>query len=257
MVRLSPVFPSGTNPVTGVTYSTSSTTNPLGALTGVTFGSADSDAFIYDPNTGRMKTYAFTVNGNADTGTLNWNANGTLQQLAIVDNIPNTKDSQTCNYTYDDLARIGGQDANGYRVDCGSSWQQLFTYDSFGNITKTGTSSFVPIYSATQNQFTSIPGANLQYDGGWPTQPALGSGARGQKIRVPHPCRAFCGRGGRARPVPRAGQRKPAFRPTGAEIHIPHVHLTLRPTPAMPHYCPSKGSTPRHTVVLPAPKSGP
>src|SRR5258708_6222842 len=30
---------SGTNPVTSVTYSTSSTTNPLGALTGITFGS--------------------------------------------------------------------------------------------------------------------------------------------------------------------------------------------------------------------------
>jgi hypothetical protein len=45
---------SGTNPVTNVTYSTSSTTNPLGALTGVTFGSADNDSFTYDPNTGRM-----------------------------------------------------------------------------------------------------------------------------------------------------------------------------------------------------------
>jgi len=51
---------SGTNPVTGVTYSTSSTTNPLGALTGITFGSADSDSFTYDPNTGRMATYTFS-----------------------------------------------------------------------------------------------------------------------------------------------------------------------------------------------------
>jgi RHS repeat-associated protein len=154
---------SGTNPATAVSYSTTSTTNPLGALTGVTFGSADSDSFTYDPNTARLKTYAFSVNSKTDTGTLNWNSNGTLQQLAIVDNIPSTSDSQTCNYTYDDAGRIGGKDANGYSVDCGSAvWQQLFTYDSFGNISKTGSSSFTPTYSTT-NQFT-ISGVTVSYD---------------------------------------------------------------------------------------------
>ncbi len=97
---------SGPNPVTNVTYSTSSTTNPLGALTGVTFGSADSDSFTYDPNTGRMGTYTFSVNGQTDVGTLNWNTNGTLQSLAIVDGITGTSDTGTCSYVYDDVQRV-------------------------------------------------------------------------------------------------------------------------------------------------------
>ncbi len=85
-----------------------------------------------------MKTYTFSVNGKTDTGTLTWNSNGTVQKLAIVDTIPSTSDSQTCNYTYDDTGRIGGKNVNGYSIDCGTVWQQLFTDDSFGNVTKTG-----------------------------------------------------------------------------------------------------------------------
>lgn len=50
----------------------------------------------------------FTVNGQADTGTLTWSANGTLASLGITDSISETSDSQDCTYTYDDLvcARI-------------------------------------------------------------------------------------------------------------------------------------------------------
>jgi RHS repeat-associated protein len=154
---------SGTNPATNVAYSTSSTPNPLGALTGVTFGSADSDSFAYDPNTGRLTAYSFSVNGKTDSGSLNWNSNGTLQQLAIIDNIPGTSDTQTCNYYYDDLARLGGKDANGYSVDCGTKWQQLFTFDAFGNVSKSGTGTFLPTYSAATNQFT-LSGATVRYD---------------------------------------------------------------------------------------------
>lgn len=149
---------SGTNPVTSVTYSTSSTTNPLGALTGVTFGSADSDSFSYDPNTGRMTGYTFSVNSQTDVGALIWNTNGTLNQLKITDQITGTSDSQTCNYLYDDLQRLSSS-------NCGTPWSQTFTYDVFGNITKNGSSSFVPSYSLTQNQFTSIPGRTVSYDG--------------------------------------------------------------------------------------------
>ncbi len=152
---------SGTNPVTNVSYSTSSTTNPLGALTGVTFGSADTDSFSYYPNTGRMKTYTFTVNGKTDVSTLTWNTNGTLQELAIVDNIPGTLDTQTCYYQYDDVQRLSSS-------LCGSIWQQNFTYDSFGNITKSGSSTFTPSYTfsngATTNQFFSIPSVSVSYD---------------------------------------------------------------------------------------------
>ncbi len=154
---------SGTNPATSVAYSTSSTSNPLGALIGVTFGSADSDSFGYDPNTGRLTAYSFSVNSKTDSGSLNWNSNGTLQQLAIIDNIPGTSDTQTCNFAYDDLGRLGGKDANGYSVDCGTKWQQLFTFDAFGNLSKSGSLSFSPTYSATTNQFT-LSGATVKYD---------------------------------------------------------------------------------------------
>src|SRR5271154_33246 len=149
-------MPFGESTLTWCGYSTTSTTNPLGALTGVTFGSADSDSFTYDPNTGRMSTYKFSVNSQTDKGTLTWNTNGTLQKLAIVDNIPGTADSQTCNYQYDDVQRVSS-------ALCGSIWGQTFTYDSFGNITKSGNSTFAPLYSSTTNQFT-ISGTNVKYD---------------------------------------------------------------------------------------------
>jgi RHS repeat-associated protein len=152
--------------VTNVTYSTSSTTNPLGALTGITFGSAvsgnDSDSFTYDPNTGRAGSYTFSVNTKTDVDTLTWNANGTLGKLVIADAL-NSSDGQTCTYTYDDLARVSG-------TSCSSApaWSQTFTYDAFGNISKSGTSSFLPSYTfgsgANTNQFFSIPGISVSYD---------------------------------------------------------------------------------------------
>jgi len=155
---------SGTSPVTSVTYSTTSNVNPLGSLTGVTFGSADSDSFSYDPNTGRMTGYTFTVNSQTDIGALNWNTNGTLNQLKITDSITGTSDSQTCNYLYDDLRRLS-------TAGCGVLWTQNFTYDAFGNITKNvpnGDSglTFLPTYSTTPptNQFTALPGITPKYD---------------------------------------------------------------------------------------------
>jgi hypothetical protein len=97
---------SGTNPVTAVTYSTTSTADPLGSLLKVTFGSADFDSFTYNPESGRMATYTLSVNSVTDKGTLTWNTNGTLKTLAIVDGISGTSDSQTCNYVYDDAQRV-------------------------------------------------------------------------------------------------------------------------------------------------------
>jgi RHS repeat-associated protein len=48
-------------------------------------------------------------------------------------------------------------------VDCGGSkWQQLFTFDAFGNIAKSGNSSFAATYSTT-NQFTVL-GVTITYD---------------------------------------------------------------------------------------------
>jgi len=147
---------SGQNPVTGVTYNNSS------LPTQVTFGSADTDIFAYDPNTLRTTQYQFNVNGQSSTGTLTWNANSSLQKLIVTDAF-NSSDNQTCNYSHDDLSRIA-------QADCGSGgWGQSFTYDPFGNITKNvlanhSGNSFQPTYSSASNRFLSIPGASVSYD---------------------------------------------------------------------------------------------
>src|SRR5205807_4716293 len=64
----------------------------------VSLGLGDSANYSYDPNTGRMTNYTFTVGSPAKsmTGTLTWNANGTLRQLAINDGF-NSGGTQTCN----------------------------------------------------------------------------------------------------------------------------------------------------------------
>jgi len=143
---------SGQNPITGVTFNTSS------LPTQVNFGSGDNDIFAYDPNTLRMTQFKFNVGTSSlsFTGNLTWNANSTLGQLAITDQF-NSVDTQTCNYAHDDMTRIAS-------VNCGASiWQQNFSYDPFGNITKTvptgGTgNSFQPTYSTATNQISGLPG---------------------------------------------------------------------------------------------------
>jgi YD repeat-containing protein len=89
----------GQNPLTGTTYNTAS------LPTTVNLGSLDSDTFTYDPNTNRETQYQFNVNGQAYSGTLNWNANGTLAGLKITDPF-NSADTQECSYQHDDLVRI-------------------------------------------------------------------------------------------------------------------------------------------------------
>ncbi|MGA8026815.1 MAG: hypothetical protein WB992_06685, partial [Bryobacteraceae bacterium] len=106
---------SGQSPVSSTTYS------GFGQAASINYGSLDSDGYTYDPNSGRMTQYAFHVNGSSETGTLTWNANGSLQKLAISDPF-NSSDTQTCTSVYDDLARVASQ-------NCGSIWSQNFTYD--------------------------------------------------------------------------------------------------------------------------------
>jgi RHS repeat-associated protein len=168
--RITQVTASGTgqqNPVTAVNYNLYGTPPQMT----VTFGSGDSDVFNYDASTGRMTQYQFKINGQSDTGALTWNANSTLQKLIITDALPNSSDSQTCNYNYDDLARIA-------QVDCGAGgWGQSFGYvagqnqgyDPFGNLTKNVLSnhtgnSFQPTYNSATNRFSSIPGTTVSYD---------------------------------------------------------------------------------------------
>jgi RHS repeat-associated protein len=143
---------SGQNPVTGTTY------NPYGTppQTTVSFGSGDSDVFNSDANTGRMTQYKFNVGSNAVTGALTWNPNGTLGQLAITDPL-NSSNAQTCNYTHDDLTRIAS-------ASCGSIWSQTFSFDAFGNINKSGNSSFGATYSPSTNRMTTIGSSTPTYD---------------------------------------------------------------------------------------------
>ena len=128
-------------------------------LTGTT---PDQDIYTYDSNTGRMKTFEFEV-GNTPanlTGTLTWNANGTLGQLQIADGF-NSGGSGTCysnsssalGYGYDDWARLAV-------FDCGSgNWGQQFSFDIDDNLSKTVLSgrtgtTWNPGYSATNNHCT-------------------------------------------------------------------------------------------------------
>jgi RHS repeat-associated protein len=130
---------SGPNPITNVSYNTD------GQVTGVTFGSGDSDSYLFDPNTGRMTKYTFSVNGQSMVGTLGWNQNGTLGSLNTSDPW-NSGDNGNCTYTYDDLSRIAS-------VSNCSGWAQTFTYDPFGNITKSGSISWQPGYDPATNHY--------------------------------------------------------------------------------------------------------
>ena len=146
----------GTNPVTSTTY------NIAGQVTDVTLGYGDSDHYTYDPNTGRMTQYKFTIGATPQNviGNLTWNANGSLGSLGITDPF-NAANSQTCAYSHDDVSRISN-------VSCGSVWSQSFGFDPFGNISKSGSISFAAGYvptggGAPNNRIqTGIP--NVSYD---------------------------------------------------------------------------------------------
>lgn len=150
---------SGTSPIpsgTPVTY------NVFGQVVGLTFGSGDSDSFGYDGYTGRMSQYQYSVGASPSTqtvtGNLTWNANGTLRQLAITDQL-NSANTQTCTYGYDDLVRIGSVScANGAT----SIWGQTFTYDPYGNLKKHLVTGYpgVPFeqnYDLTKNRVSDAP----------------------------------------------------------------------------------------------------
>jgi len=155
----------GQNPVTSTLY------NTAGQTTSVTYTSGDVDTFSFDSNTGRQNGYQFKMGSLFDIGTLTWNPNGSLWKLAITDQI-NSANTQNCTYLYDDLGRIGlPPGSTGKSVDCGATkWQQNFSFDAFGNITKAvptgGTGlSFSPTYNTTTNRYQTLPGFTPVYDG--------------------------------------------------------------------------------------------
>jgi len=92
------------------------------------------------------------------TSNLTWNANGSLGSLAITDQL-NSANTQTCNYSHDDLGRIA-------TANCGTIWNQSFGFDPFGNISKSATAgvSFLPTYSLSTNRYSSVPGCTPSYD---------------------------------------------------------------------------------------------
>jgi RHS repeat-associated protein len=140
----------GQNPLASTVYDTAD--HP----TQVNLGSLDSESFVYDPNTERMTQYKFSVNGSALVGQLTWNAIGTLKNLTITDPFLSV-DNQNCTYSHDDLTRIAS-------VNCGATWAQTFTYDAFGNLSKSGSMSFLPTYSTSTNRMSTIGGSPPSYD---------------------------------------------------------------------------------------------
>ena len=164
----------GQNPVTSVSY------NSASLPTAVNLGSADSDTFTYDPNTNRMTQYKFSVNSQLLTGNLTWNANSTLHTQAITDAL-NSTDTQTCNYLYDDLTRIAS-------ANCGSVWSQTFSYDIFGNISKSGSASFAASYNPATNRISTVGGFTPTYDanGNTLTDPAhtYGWDSQGKPVSI-------------------------------------------------------------------------
>lgn len=133
--------------VTGVTYNGSSEPTNIAIGTG-----SDQDIYSYDSNTGRMTGWTFDVGTKNENASVSWNANGTLRQVAITDGF-NSGGTETCNFGtssvmgYDDLGRI-------LSANCGSAWSQTFSYDQYGNITKSGSLTWNPGYSSTTNQYT-------------------------------------------------------------------------------------------------------
>jgi RHS repeat-associated protein len=112
-------------------------------------------------------TFQVGTNPTTQSGALNWNPNGTLNNVAITDSFY-TGASQTCYYNpssgaamgYDDLGRL-------LNVSCGTNgsiWNQAFTFDQYDNLTKYSTGpgiSWMPGYSATTNHYAL---GSAQYD---------------------------------------------------------------------------------------------
>jgi RHS repeat-associated protein len=140
----------------GQTLVSATSYNPADLPTQITLGSLDTDSATYDPNTNRMTQYKFTVNGQSVAGLLTWNAISTLQKLVVTDAFYGAG-NQTCAYLHDDLSRVSS-------VNCGSPWNQTFSYDAFGNIQKSGTVSFQPSYSLSTNQISNVGGSTPVYD---------------------------------------------------------------------------------------------
>ena len=118
----------------------------------------DEDTYSYSGTTGRMASFNILSDesGGSLTGSLTWSANGTLSSLLIGDSF-NAGGNQTCNFTYDDLARVASD-------LCGTgstNYRSTISYDKYGNITKSSSNGTAPVwpqsgsYSASTNRLSS------------------------------------------------------------------------------------------------------
>jgi RHS repeat-associated protein len=132
-------------------------------------GSGQGDNYTYDPKTGRMTNWGFQVGSAGETGALYWNANGTLEDVVIVDGF-NAGGTQTCSFNsslvsgtgYDDLGRLVGSSCG----SGGSPWNQGFIFDQYDNLTKSskGFVSWNPGYSQTTNHYSTTGCPSCTYD---------------------------------------------------------------------------------------------
>jgi RHS repeat-associated protein len=153
----------GTTLAKSVVYSLFNDSTSSPTIT-ASLGLGDTDTYTFDPHTGRMSQYQFSVGATPSklTGVLGWNANGTLNTQNITDNL--SSQTQNCSYGYNDTAEISS-------VNClnGSTnvWNQNFSYDvvngsrvqTYGNITKSvptgGTGiAWNPGYNSANNHYT-------------------------------------------------------------------------------------------------------
>lgn len=145
------VYGAATNLVTASAF------NSFNAATSITLGSGDIDTFMYG-NAGQMTKYQAAIGATPQnvSGTLTWNANGSVKQLVVADPF-NAGNVQTCAYLHDALGRLNS-------AQCGTPWAQTFSYDAFGNLKQAGSLTFQPTYG-TSNRYSALPGCGtLAYD---------------------------------------------------------------------------------------------
>jgi RHS repeat-associated protein len=127
----------------------------------VVFGNGDKSAYTEYANfTPYTETHTVgTSSKNTVAHNLTWNSNGTLRSLQTTD-APNSANSQTCTFQYDDLVRITSD-------SCGSNWNGSFAYDPFGNVTKSGSQPWPPsgvTYNQANNKYYESSGNPFSYD---------------------------------------------------------------------------------------------
>ena len=146
-------------------YVNSTTYNPNNQPLTIQFSNSsgtngDYDTLTYDANTNRMLSATFTIGTSLKSivNAFTWNPNSSLQQVKVTDPFY-AVDQNTCMYSHDDLGRLSA-------FNCGSAWAQTFTYDRYGNLSKSGSQSWacVTCYDATTNRYNTTLSSVVSYD---------------------------------------------------------------------------------------------